>query len=264
MAEKLQVFRQQPDTVVDWWSRLGAGRPSWAAHYPKAQGLLVEPDAAVVEASRRDTRAPWWQFGTGRPFEVALESDVRGWAGRAGLLWANMVLHHADDVPALLGRWHQALQPQGLLLFSTFGPDTARELAALYGRLGWGAPAWPHSDMHDLGDALVQAGFADPVMDMEHVTLTWPDARAMLEELRGLGGNVHPGRFAGLRTARWRERLIHACESGECRRSDGRVGLTFEIVYGHAVRGAAPAVDGQTRIALGDLKAQLPSAKRKP
>lgn len=263
MAEKLSLFRQQPDCIIDWWACLGGGRAAWSARYPHAQGVLVEPDPETVEASRRASRAPWWRLGGGRRFEVVLEAETRVWEGRAGLLWANLVSHHADDVPGLLARWHRALQPQGLLLFSTFGPDTVRELTALYRRMGWGAPTWPQADMHDLGDALVQAGFADPVMDMEHLTLTWPDATDMLQELRGLGGNVHPARFDGLRTPRWRERLLRECESGECRRSDGRVGLTFEVVYGHAVRGSAPAVEGQTHIALGDLKAQLPSAKRK-
>ena len=92
-------------------------------------------------------------------------------------------------------------------MFSTFGPDTLAELRALYRELGWAAPAQAFVDMHDLGDMLVHAGFADPVMDQEHLTLHWPGPRELLAELRSLGGNLNPARHRGLRTPRWRSRL---------------------------------------------------------
>src|SRR5207247_496200 len=130
--------------------------------------------------------------------------------GDAQLLWANMMLHAAADPQAVFARWHRALAVDGFVMFSTLGPDTLRELRELYRACGWPAPMAELVDMHDLGDMLVHAGFADPVMDQEQITLTWATPQALLDELRTLGGNAHPQRFAGLRTPRWRERLCAA------------------------------------------------------
>jgi malonyl-CoA O-methyltransferase len=151
------------------------------------------------------------------------------------MLWANMVLHQAGDPALAIARWHAALAVDGFLMFSTLGPDTLRELRALYARLGWGAPGPEFVDMHDIGDALVHAGFADPVMDMERLTLSWPDADTLLAELRTLGGNAARARFAGLRTPRWKARLAAALQE-ELAADDGRLRLSFEIVYGHAFK----------------------------
>ncbi len=90
--------------------------------------------------------------------------------------------------------------------------------------------------MHDLGDMLVQAGFADPVMDQETITLTWDSPQALLAELRSLGGNASPLRCAGLRTPRWRARLLRPWN--ERAGADGRLALAFEVVYGHAFKAA--------------------------
>jgi malonyl-CoA O-methyltransferase len=115
--------------------------------------------------------------------------------------------------------------------------------------------------MHDLGDMLVHAGFADPVMDQERVTLTWPDAAALLAELRGFGGNVDPGRHAALRTPRWRRRLEDAL--GALAGPDGRPALQFELVFGHAFRPAPrPRLAAETAVPLADLRAMVRSGRR--
>ena len=170
------------------------------------------------------------------------------------MLWANMVLHGSPDPLALMARWRETLAIDGVLMFSCFGPDTARELAAVYGRAGWPPMRHDLQDMHDIGDQLVHAGFADPVMDMERLTLTWRDAAAMLREVHGWGGNAHPGRFAGLRTPRWRDGLLRELES--LRRPDGTLALTVELIYGHAVRPVPRArMQAQTTVSLDDMRA---------
>jgi malonyl-CoA O-methyltransferase len=172
-----------------------------------------------------------------------------------------MMLHWVDDLPALLPRWHAALAVDGFLMFSCFGPDTLRELRRLYTSLGWGSPASAWVDMHDLGDALVQAGFADPVMDMEQLTLTWESPAAMLSELRALGANTDPARHAGLRTPRWRQRLEQQLAAA-LRGPDGRLHLRFEIVYGHAFRPLPRAtVAAETHISLDAMRDMT---RRKP
>jgi malonyl-CoA O-methyltransferase len=114
--------------------------------------------------------------------------------------------------------------------------------------------------MHDLGDMLVAAGFAEPVMDQEPLRLTWATPHAALAELRSLGTNADPARFAGLRTPRWRARL-HAALA-ERAQADGRVALGFEVVYGHAFK-PAPRVAGETRVAVDDLQRMARASPRR-
>ena len=139
------------------------------------------------------------------------------------------------DPQALMREWLQGLAVDGFLMFSCLGPDTLRELRALYAALGWPAPSHEFTDMHDWGDMLVHGGFAEPVMDMERITLTWETPPRMLAELRELGANLHPERFPGLRGRRWRATL-EAEIGSRLRNEEGRIALTFEIVYGHALR----------------------------
>ena len=152
--------------------------------------------------------------------------------------------------------WQRALDVDGFLMFSTLGPGSLRELVQLYGRLGWPVPMAPFVDMHDLGDMLVQAGFADPVMDQETLTLNWPSSEALLAELRLLGGNIDPHRMPGLRTPRWRARLLQALDS--LAGPDGRIALGFEVVYGHAFKAVPrPRMAGETAVSLDDMRAMV-------
>ena len=174
-----------------------------------------------------------------------------------------MMLHLAEDPLHLMQHWQRALAVDGFLMFSTLGPGSLQGLRAVYARCGWPVPHAPFVDMHDLGDMLVHAGFADPVMDQEILTLTWPDAEAMLRELRSLGGNADPARGAGLRTPRWRQRLC--IELQQLRGPDGRLRLDFELVYGHAFRAAPkPRVAAQTSVALDEMRAMVRSPRRMP
>jgi len=184
MAQRLPVIRQAPEHWVDWWGFTGGGAPAVAAVWPQARRSVVEPTEALVERSRQALRAPWWAWGQRRrdaAQQVGLASDLP--AGAAQMLWANLVLHSAPDPAALLAQWRDALAVDGFLMFSTFGPDTLRELRAVYAACGWASPHPPYADMHDLGDLLVHQGFADPVMDQEQLQLTWSSPQAMLAEL---------------------------------------------------------------------------------
>ncbi len=174
-----------------------------------------------------------------------------------------MMLHWQARPQQLMGRWHGALAAEGFLMFSTLGPGSLPGLRRVYERLGWGAPHAPFVDMHDLGDMLLHAGFAEPVMDQEIITLSWPDASSLLRELRTLGGNADPARFAGLRTASWRSRLLK--EMDALRDADGRYRLDFEVIYGHAMRGApGPRVEAQTHVPLDQMRAMVAAGRRIP
>jgi malonyl-CoA O-methyltransferase len=153
--------------------------------------------------------------------------------------------------------WRAALSSEGFVLFSTIGPGSLGLLRALYAEAGWGPAHAPLVDMHDLGDMLVESGFADPVMDQETLRLDYGSAETLLAELRELGGNLAPQRFPGCRTPRWRAALIE----GLSRRAaaDGRIPLEIELVYGHAFRAPdrGPLISDNTRIDLDDMKLML-------
>jgi malonyl-CoA O-methyltransferase len=259
MAQRLAIVRLQPATVLDWWGHTGASSARLAEACPRARRIVVEPSVELLRRSRAEARgASWW---TARLWSGTTE--VRGdepAPGSAQLLWANMMLHAVPDPPALLARWQRSLAVGGFVMFSCLGPGTLRELRAMYGRLGWPPPAPEFVDMHDLGDMLVRSGFADPVMDQETLTLTWGSPQELLAELRSLGGNASPLRFAGLRTPRWRERLhgeLHSLAG-----ADGRLRLSFEIVYGHAFKAAPrPPSKVETTVGLQEMREKVRGAR---
>ncbi len=233
------AFSAQQTTVKSLLNRLLGGKSRSA--------LITQTDAGAPSAT---------------PVFHEFMHKPNGWPqDGVGLVWANMVLHAETDLPALLRAWHRALAVDGFVMCSGLGPDTARELKSVYQHMGWGLPTIDFIDMHDLGDAFVKAGFADPVMDMERITLTWPDAQTLLAECRQWGGNVAIGRFSGLRTPGWRQQLLQALQTGLVR-PDGRLGLTLELVYGHAVKPIPKLpVAPETRVTLSDMKRIIAKAK---
>ena len=265
MAQRLEIIKLQPELVIDWWSSLGAGAELLRSAYPKAQHLVVEPDAAWARRAQAAQPAQrWWSLQrwlAAPPPAVLTPEDAL--PATAQLVWANMMLHAVVDPPALFERWQQLLRVDGFVMFSCLGPGTLRELRALYAQLGW-PPATPgFVDMHDLGDMLVQAGFADPVMDQETLTLQYDTPQALLDELRTLGGNTAPDRFAGLRTPRWRARLLRELEA--LRGRGGKLELSFEVAYGHAFRAAPRLRPGEaTSISLDDMRAMVRSGRSSP
>jgi len=261
MAERLQLIRRQPATIVDCWGHLGAGAALLAQAYPRARRVVVEPTDALAERSRRALpRRAWTDWGRAPRAEVRRDDPA---PESADLLWANMMLHRVVDPAGLIAGWLRALRVDGFAMFSCLGPGSLAGLREVYRRHGWGTPAQDFLDMHDLGDMLVHAGFADPVMDQETLTLTWDDPRALLAELRGLGGNASNARFAGLRTPRWQAALARAL--GTLGGAGGRPRLDFEIVYGHAFKAAPrmPVAD-TTRIGVDALRAHLRGPRGRP
>lgn len=272
LGDKLDAIRLTPTDWLDWSATLGGGAAVVMQRYPQSHRWVWEPTAELArrasQAWQSEHARPWWAAWRKQPSAPVVHAAQpwpEGWpSDGVGLVWANMALHAQSDLDATLRAWHAALAVDGFLMCSGLGPDTARELRALYQALGWPVPTIQFIDMHDLGDALVQAGFADPVMDMERLTLTWDDAHAMLTELRTWGGNVAVGRFVGCRTPRWRQRLVDAIHT-TLRRPDGRIGLTVELVYGHAIKPLPRAlVSEETRVSLNDMKRMIKGGSRQP
>ena len=264
MAERLPVIR----LPVERWAHWEPARSGWqghalvAAHYPQAQAFQVVGQRTEAPETDAAPRAPWWQR-MGRvapPRDTVVEAPPEG---AMQLVWANMLAHQSADPMALLARWQQALAVDGFLMFSCLGPDTLQELRRVYAALGWPSPTQEFTDMHDWGDQLLAAGFADPVMDMETIRLSFETPARLLAELRGLGRNLHVARFAALRTPAWRRRLEEALER-ELRPADGGpLVLSFEVLYGHAVKPAPRhTIAARTEISLDQMRTSLRQRNR--
>ena len=255
LVERLAPMRAAPRRIVEWWAGAGGGDDVLRAAYPRAERVAVEADPAWAARRRAAEHRPWWSFGAAGAVvvdETASDAEI----GRAQLVWANMALHLVVDPPALFARWHALLEVEGVAAFSCLGPGTLRELRDLYRGAGWPTPTPGYIDMHDLGDMLVAAGFADPVLDQETLTLRWRSAAALLAELRQLGGNTAPDRFPGLRTRAWRDHLLAAL--AERADGDGSIGLSVEVAYGHGFK-PAPRLraDVPVAVSLDEMRAMV-------
>ncbi|MEO8312340.1 MAG: biotin synthase, partial [Caldimonas sp.] len=175
LAERLVPIRLEPRRIVEWWAGAGGGDDLLRAAYPRAERVAVEAGVAWTARRRASERRPWWSLGAAGALvldETASDAEI----GRAQLVWANMALHLVVDPPALFARWHALLEVEGVVVFSCLGPGTLGELRDLYRGERWPTPTPGYIDMHDLGDMLVDAGFADPVLDQETITLRWKSA----------------------------------------------------------------------------------------
>jgi malonyl-CoA O-methyltransferase len=248
MAARLEYVRLAPR----WIAAVGCGTASSPAaireRYPQARMLRVDPAPAGRERRALAARLRSLLGPRGEDLVRADPGRLPVRTGSCGLLWSNLALAWSVDPAATLREWHRVLETGGLLMFSAYGPDTLQELRAAFAAVDAAAPhVHPFVDMHDLGDALVAAGFADPVMDMEMLTLTYASPAAAIAELRASGGrNAHAARRRGLTGRRAWGRMIAAYAALA---RDGRVPASFEIVYGHAWKTAPRALaDGRAII----------------
>jgi malonyl-CoA O-methyltransferase len=256
MQERLDVIKLQPQHWLAW-EPLRSGLEYIGliqARYAQAQCHVYARQLLEREQATAKLQKPWWQPARWlNPIQVH-----DGVPAKQDMLWANMVLHTSADPQAMMSQWHQALEVDGFVMFSCLGPDTLRELRALYAAQGWTPPAHEFTDMHDWGDMLVQAGFAEPVMDMERITLTFETPERLLLELRELGRNLSLHRHSGLKGRQWHAQLLQALQQLARPEDDGRLVLTFEVIYGHALKPQARAkVQALSEIGLEDMRAML-------
>jgi malonyl-CoA O-methyltransferase len=264
MQERLEFIKLQPTRWVHWGPIKGGllAHQALQKRYPQAQAWLSSEHPQQDLAAHSALQGRWWQAKRwlGPRLRWGLPPD-----GQAQMLWANMHLHNAAQPQNLLKIWHRALAVDGFLMFSCLGPDTLRELREAYAQQAWPEPAHEFTDMHDWGDMLVEAGFSEPVMDMERITLTYETPERLLAELRQWGRNLHVNRFAGLRGRRWHEQLKQVLLTLARPGEGGRLTLSFEIVYGHALKPSPRVpVSAQAAIGLDQMRQMLRSGSRIP
>lgn len=242
MLERLDYVKIAPRRILDAGSGPAREAKALAARYRGAQLVALDFSLEMLRVNRGKFRF----FRSDRAKRVCADFTRLPIAGAAvDLVWSNMALHWVGEPLDALKEFHRALGTEGLLMFSTLGPDTLKELRAAAGE----ARVHRFVDMHDLGDLLVAAGFSAPVVDMEMITLTYPDADALLRELRSSGQtSARADRPRGLAGRGFLERL----RAGLAARSGGeRVSATYEVIYGHAWKGAPHALaDGRAVVRL--------------
>ena len=250
LVSRLAMVRLAPSVVIDLGCGTGVAAAALRRRFRRTRVLSLDLSPAMLhEAGRR--RRPWRRFAG----ICADAANLPLADGTVDLIFSNLMLQWCGDPEVVFRECARVLRPGGLLTFTSFGPDTLREL-----RKAWAtADQYTHVnrfiDMHDLGDAMLRAGLAEPVMDVERYTLTYPDVRGLMRDLKAIGAhNVNAGRARGLTGRRALERMTAAYES---ERRDGRLPATYEVVYGQAwalesgLRSSAPA--GEIRIPIGRI-----------
>ena len=244
MAERLDVVKLAPAAVLDAGCGTGEAIAQLAIRYPDARHVALDfalpmlGMARTKAALRRSALARIFSTFAGRrgggdpDFVCGDIAALPFVAGAFDLVWSNLVLQWAPDLPEAFLEMNRVLRTGGLVTFSTFGPDTLKELRAAFAGVDRHAHVGRFTDMHDIGDMLVHAGFADPVMQMEQLTLTYADAPAMMRDLKAIGAtNATQARPRALMGRHRWERALAALEA---MRRDGRIPATFEVIYGHA------------------------------
>lgn len=250
LMERLDVVRLVPSVVLDLGAGTGHAARTLQDRYSSARVLALDLSPGMLARAKKQQRL-FRRFD--RVAGAAEQLPLRD--ASVDLVFSNLMLQWCSRPDAVFAEVRRVLRRDGLVTFTTLGPDSLQELRQAWVRVDGHTHVHGFIDMHDLGDALMRAGFAEPVMDTERLTVTYRDPQTLLAELVGSGSaNVAHGRRRGLVGRTARQRWIEAYEAA---RRDGVLPITLEVVYGHAwvaERGRKlTAPDGETRISVRDI-----------
>ncbi len=248
MLERLDYIRLQPALALDAGCGAGRGLALLRRRYPNTDLVGIDFAPAALHAARRTESfmARAWCLLAG-PARFHLCTDFSRLPLRSNcvdMVWSNLALAWAADPLAALREFHRVLATGGLLMFSSYGPDTLKELKAAFAAGSRARHVHSFVDMHDTGDMLVASGFAAPVMDVETIKLTYADVAALVRDLKVSGQTcaARDRRRGLMGRGAWRRMLA----AYELERSEGKLPATIEVVYGHAWKGEPRvAADGR-------------------
>ena len=253
MQARLEYIKYHPDVILDAGSGTGYGTQQLARRYPQSRLIAVDLAQAMLMQARPNTT--WWQRML--PLQqhtdyVCADIEQLPFANESvGLIWSNLALQWCNDLQHTFAEMYRILRTDGLLMFSTFGPDTLKELRQAFAHIDGYQHVNRFVDMHDIGDLLLNNRFSTPVMDMEYITLTYDDVISVMRDLKAIGAhNVTQGRRQGLMGKyQWRQ----AIDAYETLRRGDKLPATFEVVYGHAWKPFDPRsiLTPETRRQLG-------------
>jgi malonyl-CoA O-methyltransferase len=253
MLEKLSCIKLQPSRIIDVGSGTGWGTRQLGERYPKTDIMALDIAIGMLQVARGTSS--WWQklFAGKRESFVCADVEALPIApNSAEMVWSNLALQWCNDLPSTFVELNRVLKVEGLLIFSTFGVDTLKELRFAFSDVDGYNHMSRFTDLHDIGDMLVEAGFADPVMEMERITLTYNDVRAVMQDLKSIGAhNATAGRASGMMGKSAWKRVTENYEKLRC---DGKLPATFEIIYGHAWKPAPKKIQDGRAIIKTDFK----------
>jgi malonyl-CoA O-methyltransferase len=242
LVERAALLTHEPARIVD----VGAGTGRLTAQLRKrlrCETIAIDLSLGMLQSAKR--HAGWW-----KPFaRVQGDAAALPLADQSvDLVFSNLCLQWCDDLPAALLSMRRVLRPGGWLLFSTFGPDTLKELRAAFSAVDDAPHVHRFLDMHDVGDAVLAQGFADPMLDVEHYTLTYASVTALMRDLKAIGArNAHRDRRRGLMG----RQALRALEAAyEPLRHDGKLPASYEVVFCQA---QAPQAGAPLKTPSGDL-----------
>lgn len=227
LLERLDYVRLVPARILDLGCGTGYAVEALHRRYRRAQVVALDFALPMLAQARR--RGSWLR----RPQCLCADAERLPLAdGAVDLIVSNATLQWCNDLPGTFAEALRVLRPGGLFMFTTFGPDTLKELRAAWSAVDGYSHVSPFPDMHDLGDALVRTRFADPVMDAERITVTYDRLADLMRDLKAIGArNATDSRPRGLTGPRRLAALERAYERS---RLDGRLPASYEVVYGHA------------------------------
>jgi malonyl-CoA O-methyltransferase len=251
LLERLAAFRFTPRVVLDLGAGTGRVTRELKRRYPRALVVALDIAPGMLREARRHER-PWRRFA--RVCSDALRLPLRD--ASVDLVFSSLMLQWCEPLAQACAEARRVLRPEGFFTFSTFGPDTLHELRDAWAQADGYTHVNRFTDVHDVGDALVHAGLTEPVLDVDRVVLNYPDARALMRDLKAIGAhNVTAGRPRAL-TGRARLERVEAAY--EARRRSGSLPATYEVIYGAcwgaSGRFAVPVQADEARIAPGSIR----------
>ena len=237
LIDRLDMIKFQPQRILDLGAGTGVATAALSKRFKKAQIFALDFALPMLLQTRK--RGSWLR----RPRCICGDMEQLPLADQSvDFIYSNAALQWSNDLEGTFREFCRVLKPGGLLMFSTFGPDTLHELRASWAAVDGTTHVTPFPDMHDVGDAMMRADLATPVMDVDRVALTYESVRALMKDLKTLGAhNVARSRHRGLTGKNRMQGMIDAYEAF---RQDGRLPATYEVVYGHAW---APTEDRKMR-----------------
>jgi len=227
LLARLDYVTLEPATILDVGCGTGHATRALKDRYPRARVIALDVSEGMLAMARRRQS---WRRRFDRVCGDAMRLPLT--AGSVDLVFSSLTLQWCPDLDAVLSGFRQVLAPRGLVNFATFGPDTLVELRTAWAQADGLSHVNQFTDMHDLGDGLVRAGLAEPVLDVERYTLTYPDVYGLMRDLKAIGAhNVNAGRPRGM-TGRGRLRAMESAY--ERYRQEGALPATYEVVFGQA------------------------------
>lgn len=260
--ERLALTALKPSVIVDMGAGTGLLTERVIQRYPQAKVLAIDLSLEMLKQARKRLKRPKFNWLPRSIWEIdgatILNADAYALpleTSSVDLLVSNLMLQWCDDLDSVFTEFRRILKPEGLIMFTTFGPDTLKELKQAWAVAdGVDAHVNQFVDMHDIGDALIRNGFGQPVMDVEHFTLTYDKPIGVLRDLKAIGAtNASLNRSKGLMG---KQRFNNMLEAYETLRSEGKIPATYEVVHGHAWA-AQEQMKGPSRNRAGHIEISL-------